>query len=342
MTIEHPDLSLASPAIIAYIETLEDEIERLTKSRVRATAESFPAEPSEPPTTINVISISAEGMAKRTPRHHYTRQRRGGMGVFDLESPDDDKPAFLATADESAALLVISNRGRAFRLPVAALDEAPIRARGQSLLAVLNLAADERLACVLPADAGAYLVITGERGQVRRFAAHLVGERMRPGTTLLDLRESGQPAAACWSDGHSDLFIASRSGLAIRFSEQQAPVRGCLGIRLQPDDPVVAVASVTKESAVFMLGSDGRGTVRQMSGFRANKAPGAGGKTAIKVDELVGAAVVRDEDDIFIISELGKIIRFPAAEIPAKEGVVQGVNCMDLRADRTSALTITR
>jgi DNA gyrase/topoisomerase IV subunit A len=79
-----------------------------------------------------------------------------------------------------------------------------------------------------------------------------------------------------------------------------------------------------------------------MAGFSPNKAPGAGGKTAMKTDHLVGAAAVDETGDIFIISRLSKIIRFQAAEIPAKEGVVQGVNCMALRADETVALASCR
>ena len=77
-----------------------------------------------------------------------------------------------------------------------------------------------------------------------------------------------------------------------------------------------------------------------MTGFSQNKAPGAGGKQAMKADRLVGVGAVSDGDDIFIISQLGKIIRFRADEIPAKEGVVQGVACMSLRGDETMAAAV--
>jgi DNA gyrase/topoisomerase IV subunit A len=78
-----------------------------------------------------------------------------------------------------------------------------------------------------------------------------------------------------------------------------------------------------------------------MSGFRPNKAPGGGGKIAIKTDHLIGATAVADTDDVFIISRLSKLIRFRAIEVPPKEGVVQGVNCMALRADETVAVTVS-
>ncbi|VAW42155.1 hypothetical protein MNBD_CHLOROFLEXI01-1791, partial [hydrothermal vent metagenome] len=127
----------------------------------------------------------------------------------------------------------------------------------------------------------------------------------------------------------------------IRFRETQVPARGgCLGLRVSPDDTVVAVSSVINSSGVFVVGHDGKGTIRQMSGFRLNKAPGAGGKTILKTEQLIGAVTVREADDIFIISQSGKLIRFQADEVPPKTGVVQGVNCMGVRGDLITAVAV--
>ena len=80
MSLDRPDLSHVPEAVLAYIETLEAELERLRQRADEDTHEETPLEPSEPPTTINLVTISAQGMTKRTPRHFYLRQRRGGMG----------------------------------------------------------------------------------------------------------------------------------------------------------------------------------------------------------------------------------------------------------------------
>jgi len=102
MTLERPDLSQVDPEVIAYIESLEAELTRLRQgSRSRRTSTSAePAEPSEPPTTICLVTMSRSGAIKRTYRHLYTRQRRGGMGIFDLETAEDDPPAYLTLVDE--------------------------------------------------------------------------------------------------------------------------------------------------------------------------------------------------------------------------------------------------
>ena len=165
---------------------------------------------------------------------------------------------------------------------------------------------------------------------------------MRPGIPLLDTGRFGPLASAGWTSGEGDVFIATRKGLAIRFKEKMVHANGSLGIRLERGDDVAAVCGTSEDGSVFMMSADGKGTIRQMAGFRANKAPGGGGKIAMKTDQLVGAISVQDEDDLFIISQLSKIIRFQAIEIPPKTGVVQGVNCMSLRADEAVAITAGR
>jgi DNA gyrase subunit A len=338
MDIERPDLSRLDPNVRAYIENLEAELDHLRERDYAETNSAAALEPSEPPTTLNVITISEGGIAKRTPRHLYDRQRRGGMGVFDLETSKDDPPAILTIADEQQTLVLLTNQARAFRLPVGELLESPVRGRGQSITTPLPLLAQERIELAFPDQGKGYIALVSQSGHVRCLRHHYIGENLRPGTNLYNLRDFGPPAAACWTSGDSDLFITTRQGRAIRFAEKSVPLQGGPGIRLEQSDAAVAIASVSAESCVFLLTADGKGTLRLMSGFSANKAPGGGGKSAMKTDRLVGAVAVEEDDDIFILSRLSKIIRFRAAEVPPKEDVVQGVNCMALRADETVAV----
>lgn len=346
LEVERPDLSNLPPAVVAYIEALEAALDRsAAKSAVDDEHESVLV-PSEPPTTIQVVTLSAAGVAKRTPRHLYTRQRRGGMGVFGMDVIDGDAPKFLVLTDLDAGLTVITDQGRAFRVPVEELVETPVAGRGKSILDRFPLRAGEHIALVvgdpLPGQANSYLTLVTVRGQVRRIGKQYLGKNLQAGTELHNVAEGGAPVAAVWTSGNEDLLIATRSGLAIRFSERQVPVRGCLGLRVDPSDGVAGVAAADAQlGGVFMVGNEGKGTIRLFGGFAANKAPGSGGKTLMKVDQLVGVQAAREQDDLFIVSRLGKIIRFAAEEVPAKEGVVQGVNCMALRADECVAMVVS-
>jgi DNA gyrase subunit A len=336
---ERPELSNLPGDVIAYIEALEQELAHLQSEEAAAARNEVPLEPSEPPTTVQVISISAAGVAKRTPRHLYLRQRRGGMGVFDLDAPGDEPPALLTLADESQSILLVTRQGRAFRMAVSLIPETPVRGRGESIISKMNLGPDESMGAILPVWAQGYIAFASQTGMVRLLRHHVFGEYMKPGAALFDARSFGPLAAACWTSGEDDLFIATQQGKAVRFPEKLVPPQGGVGIRLGEGDQVVAITGVDEQSHVFLLGSDGRGTIRRMEGFNANKAPGAGGKIAFTTDQLVGAATIEEASDLFVISRLSKVIRFQAAEVPAKEGVVQGVNCMSFRADEAVALT---
>lgn len=335
--MERPDISQLPPAVRAYIEALEAQL------AARPSAESgkrTPSTPDEPETTLNVLSLSSHGRGKRTPRHLYSRQNRAGMGVFDLEANEADFPTHLTIADETADVLLLSNYGRAFRLPVRSWPQTAGRATGQPIISQLPFRDNERVAGLLPADAGSYLIMVSQRGWVQRIAGGYVGPSLLNGMSFHNVKEGGLITAVCWTNGDAQLFIASRQGKALRFNERQISVRGGLGMRVDPNDEVVAVTAVSDDSHVFLLGHDGKGTLRHMSTFMANKAPGAGGKAAMKTEQLVAATTVTAGDDLFIISQLGKIIRFAAADVPPKEGAVQGVNCMSLRNDTVTAVAV--
>ncbi len=333
MNLNRPDLEQATPEIRAYIEALEAELARLNTPKKGSPRSQATFEISEPPTSLNLITLSRRGLIKRTPRHLYERQRRGGMGIVDLENNGDDPPTCLTIADESENILVITNRARGFHLPVKRLKERPVRSRGGWLTGHVPFEGDEQPRLLIPIQSQGYLILVTESGQVRRVRHHFFKNEMRLGNTLYSVSQLGPPVAACWSSGDGDLFIATRQGQAIRFAEQKVPFKGCLGLRLKAGDAIVSVTPVQADSGVFLLNAEGKGIIRLMSGFRANKAPGAGGKLAMKTDGLVAALAINQSDDVFIASRLGKIIRFQAAELSTTEGVVQGVHCISFRAD---------
>jgi DNA gyrase subunit A len=346
--IDRPDLSRVDLHIKAYVESLEAELERLQKRKRESAVmteedieSTLPLEPSELPTTINIISITASGIAKRTPRHLYNRQRRGGMGIFDLEAPGDEPPSVLTTADEEQSLLLFTNLARTFRIPVSSLPEAQVRARGQSIFSRSPLQPDEHLVATLPDLVKGSIAMVSQRGMVRVLRHHVFGEYMKPGTMMFDPGKVGPMAGACWTPGEGDLLIVTRGGRGIRFSLEKLAPQGGPGIRLEDEDVAVAITPVNQESNVFIISADGRGTIRSMTGFNPNKSAGGSGKIAINSENLVGAMTIMETDDIFLISRLSKIIRFMAVEVPVKEGVVQGVNCMSLRADEVVSLTTT-
>ncbi len=343
--MQRPDLSKADPEIIAYIEYLEAQLKGYTPRRISAAPKEVeepslePALPAEPPTTINIATISQGGLGKRTPRHLYPRQHRGGMGIFDLDVSTPDSPAILSSLDASDNALVFTNLAKVYRLPANRLSDSEVRSKGILLFDRYEMEEGEMPVAILPERASGYVALVSTFGKVRCLRHHLFGEHMRPGSLFFNTRETGPLAAACWTEGDSDLFVLTQKGIAIRFSEKAISPQGDWGIKVASDDRVVAITSVYEDGLVFMVASDGKGTIREMAGFAANKSAGGSGKIAMKNDHLVGAAAVTPNDDLFILTQLGKVIRFRADEVPSTDGVVQGVICINMRNDEVVAVT---
>ena len=114
--------------------------------------------------------MSKSGAIKRTYRHLYTRQRRGGMGIFDLDTPEEDPPTYLTIADESEDLLFITDFGRGYRLPVASFPAAQIRERGQDINKLLEMQPNENVRLILPVKDDGY-VGSFKRARLRPPAA---------------------------------------------------------------------------------------------------------------------------------------------------------------------------
>ena len=339
--MQRPDLENLPPSVLKYIEYLEKKLgidpighETDNTRSVQASETSY----FEPETTDCILTLSQFGFCKRTYRHFYPRQHRGGMGIFDLDVAPPDQPVILANAYENQTLLLFTNHARVFRFHLNNLEPAPVRSRGSSPFERLGLDPGERIVSILPEQARGYVALASETGKVRSLRHHLFGEHMRQGTPVYNINEFGPLACACWTPGDADLVMITRLGTGIRFSEKAVPPQGGLGLRVAEADQVVSITSADDSSGVFILGSDGKGTVRLMSGFAANKAPGGSGKLAVKSSNVIGACAVFPEDNIFVISRLGKIIRFSSEEVPSTEGVVQGVNCISMRSDEAVSL----
>jgi DNA gyrase subunit A len=358
---ERPDLSNTDPALKRYIEGLEQEIASLKAARqpgrsVKVAEDGLSSEdesslpplvPNEPVTTLQLVTITTRGYARRTARHLYLRQRRSGWGASDFDLTEGDAIAALAMAEANQALLLFTNRARAFRMPVSAAPIAEGRSGGGSIsersaFMPMGLLEGEFIVAALPDLVKGGVVLVSERGMVRFLRHHVFGEYMKPGTAMFEPAKFGPLVAACRTMGDGDLFIATRQGRAIRFSEKLIPPQGGPGMRLEAGDSVVAAAPTNEDGAIFLADANGKGTIRAMSGFAANKSAGGGGKYAMKTDALVAAAAILPGDDIFMLSAQGKMIRFNGDEVPPKEGVVHGVNCMALRADEVAAVLVTR
>ncbi|MSP13913.1 MAG: hypothetical protein EXR62_13275 [Chloroflexi bacterium] len=297
---------------------------------------------SAPPSKIMVITVSYDGLSKRTPVNHYGKQRRGGIGIYDLCTRDDDPVHMLVIADKDMDLLAFTNLGQAYRLPISQIPQAEVRGKGEDLNGMLSLSAGEVISALLPVpleSGSGYVTIASQGGFVRHYRRAVLGPGMVQGTSLWDAKEvPGAPVAACLTNGNEHVLLATHQGMGIRFPESTIPLRGIQAIKLQENDRVAGLLPVKENSSVAVVTTDGQGARRMMAGFSANQAPGGQGKILIKSQAVAAIAEAEDGQELMCISKFSKIIHFDADEIPAKTAPVQGVAVMEIRGDEVVAM----
>ncbi len=329
---------------VAQLRRQLEEVTRQQPSRSQPKERVSAVPKPKYPDTVMVVTLSAHGRGKRTPINAYTPQHRGGVGVFDIKLPEGDEPSHLLIADQESVLLCLTDRGRAFRVPVQAIPQGEIRDNGALLKPHLTLLPGERVTAVAVLDdttAWTHVYIVTAHGWVKRLRNNYVGPRLSPGTVLVNpQKEGGAPAVAFAGTERGDLFIVTRQGMGIRFPVASAPARGARGILLQPEDEIVAATQVEEESTVLMITAEGQATRRAMSSFAANRGPGGKGKMAMRSEHVVAAGVADDHDEVFCISRFAKILRFPAGEVPVHQTAARGVDAMNVRGDAVVTMTI--
>ncbi len=292
--------------------------------------------------SLMLITVSAAGQAKRTAINRYGRQRRGGMGVFDLRAGETDEARFVAVADRADFLLLLTASGRVYRVAVADITEATDpRSRGEDILTAAGVEKGDRVTAIQPlseADQQRYVLLGSQSGFIKRMRGHYFGASFEPGRVALDPRQTGSSASAmCLSGGTADVLMVSRGGMATRFNISVAPLQAAPGIKLRPGDTLAGLAAIHEEDPVFVVTEDGLGTRRLMEGFAANKAPGAAGKIIMKSEVVAGIVCAPDSADLVVLTRFSKLIRFNAEEVPAKTAPVQGVDIVELRGDIVTA-----
>jgi DNA gyrase subunit A len=290
-----------------------------------------------------VITISHAGYIKRLPVGSYRKQKRGGAGVTGIDMKEEDFVEHLFIASTHEYILFFSNLGRLYWLKTYQLPEAGRAAKGKALINLLQLSEGERIATALPVrdfKAG-FLVMFTKNGTVKKTALEEYSNPRGKGIIAVTIEEGDELIAVKKTDGKSDLIIGTKNGLSIRFNEEDVremgrTAKGVIGIRLAKGDEVVSSEVAEERTALLTVTERGLGKRTKIEEYRVQ---GRGGKgvISIKVIEKGGKAVgliqVRDEDEIVMITNSGKIIRTTANNISLHGRNTQGVKLMDVDAE---------
>ncbi len=294
-----------------------------------------------------VITLSHASYIKRNPLSAYRSQRRGGKGLMGMETKEEDFVEQLFIGSTHDYMLFFSNMGRLYWLKIYQIPEAGRAAKGKALINLLQLSQGERITTALPVRdfKEGYLVMFTKNGTVKKTALSAYSNPRGRGIIAISLDDDDELIAVRKTTGENDLIICTLNGLAIRFNEADVrdmgrTAKGVRGIKLLKGDAVVA-AEVAEDKTTFLtVAENGLGKRTKIEDYPLQRRGGKGVisiKLVGKGSRVAGLLQVRDEDEVVMIADTGKLIRTTAQHISIQGRNTQGVKLMDT-ADRIASI----
>ncbi len=287
-----------------------------------------------------IVTMTKGNYIKRIPVTTYRVQNRGGKGVVGMKTKEEDLVAHMIFTRNHDNILFFTNRGRVFQTPVYELPEASRIAKGQPIVNVLQLAPEEVVTVIINVPdekEGKYLMMATKKGTIKKTPLENFSNIRKTGIIAIGLDKNDELKWVKMTDGASDIILATKNSLAIRFNEKDVRpmgrvARGVRGIRLKSDDEVVGMDPIVPSGELLVVMENGYGKRTKLEQFTSHRRGGVGIKAGVvtkKTGKTVDVRViVDDKGDLVIVSAQGVIIRTPLAKISKIGRATQGVRIM--------------
>ena len=287
-----------------------------------------------------VVTISRAGYVKRTPLSIYRSQRRGGRGRSGMSTREEDIVSIVFTASTHDYLLVFTNRGQVFWLKVYEIPEVGPSAIGKAIVNLLPLQQGEKIQTILPVKEfkeDHYAVMATKNGIIKKTDLTQYGNPRSNGIRAIVLDEDDELICARITDGNQDLFLMSKAGKSIRMDEKDfrplgRVTRGVRGMNLDGSE-LVGMDVIDEGKSILVVTENGFGKRTPNEAYRAQGRAGKGVMN-IRVSErngkVIGFRQVGEEDEVLLITDRGRLIRSPVAQISKIGRVTQGVKLIGL------------
>lgn len=304
-----------------------------------------------------VITLTRQGYIKRMNANVYRNQHKGGVGVIGMKTKDDDYVTQILHVRTHSTLLFFTTAGRAYRLRGYEVPEASSRnSRGTAIINVLPLNVGEKVTTMIDlehVESTFNLFMVTKNGFVNRTSIEEYRNIRRSGLNAISLREGDQLIEVCITNGGQDVLLGTKKGMAIRFNEEDARLlkrgaQGVRGIKLNAGDEVVGAGVLTdndEANQIFTISEEGFGKRNSEDAYTTQNRGGKGTKNfriTDKTGDVVAVETVTDTDEVMLISEQGKIIRFDMKDIAVKKGkAISGVKTQNLDpGDKVASVAI--
>ncbi len=300
------------------------------------------------PEKETMLVFSAGGYVKRTDPSEYHSQKRGGVGVVDLETKEEDFVTMLVSGSTHSDLLFFTNLGKAYLIKMYDIPEGRRATKGKSIMNFLALGGEEKVTSILAMPKnleknGLSLMLVTKAGTAKKMLAESFKDVRRSGIIAIRLDKGDQLSSALLTEKGDEIMLATTNGQSIRFKEfdireMGRTAGGVRGVKLGKNDEVISVEVIKKDAkdGVFLTMSEhGLGKKTALKEYKVQKRGGSGIKTAKVTTKtgkiIVGKVLTGQEQELIAMSKKGQVIRTALKDIPNLGRQTQGVTIMRLR-----------
>lgn len=303
-----------------------------------------------------VIVHTSSGYIKRTSLSAYHNQGRGGKGKCGISMKEEDIVEHLFICSTHSYLLVFTDSGRLYWLKALEIPDVGVAGRGKSINNLIEFQPNEKVRSLVSVkDFGKdhYIVMLSSDGLIKKTSLDSFKNIRRAGITAMNFRKGAELFAAELTDGKKDIIIGTKLGKAIRFSESQIrpmgrQAAGVKAISFRSKDQVIGMIVAGKDDKfIFTASEKGYGKKTEISQYPKRRRGGKG-VINIKVTPKIGNAlgiegIAGDEDELILITSMGKVIRFKTKQVRASGRATMGVRIINLESgDKACSLAKVR
>lgn len=295
-----------------------------------------------------VLVYTKGGYIKRTDPEEFRTQKRGGVGVVDLDTKEEDFVSISLTASTHADMLFFTDKGKAYQIKMYELPEGKRATRGKSIMNFLQLTEGEKVTSILEVDkdkdySALSIMMVTKNGVAKKCAAESFKDVRRSGIIAIRLEDEDELVTTILTGEGDSVILTSQDGQSIRFAESDVremgrTAAGVAGMKLDKGDIIVSAQVIdasNKKAKLLILTANGYGKMTEITEYKVQKRAGSGIKTVKVTDKtgkLVVARIVSDEtEEILAISKASQVIKTELKTIPVLGRDTQGVRVMKLR-----------
>ena len=303
------------------------------------------------PRENTIIARTNLGYIKRMTVDNFKSQNRGGKGIKGMQTIENDYIVDLLMTNTHNYIMFFTSKGRAYRLKAYEIPEAGRTARGNAVINLLDLQPEEKISAVIAIkdyNDNKYLFMATKQGTVKKTHISEFAHIRRSGIQAINLKEDDELIEVKTSNNEKDVFLVTKSGMCIRFNEQdvRSTGRSSMGVRgmeLEEGDEVVGMQFNTQGEAMLFVTENGMGKRTEISEFKVQYRGGKGlkcYKVTEKTGNVVGVKAVNDDNEVMLVTNEGIIIQFAVDSVPAIGRNTSGVKLMNI--DKESDVRVAK